>query len=125
MISLVTSDHIDRAKEIHEVHYKSQFELPDFLNDFLLVYSSINKDGQLVSIAGVRPILEMIAITDPSKSARDKYHAVYDILQASMFTAAANKYDQLHAFIQDPHWKKVMLKRGFNESKGQALVIEV
>jgi len=125
MISLVTSNHIERAKELHEAHYKDQFDLPNFLSDFLLVFSSINKDGQLVSIAGIRPILEIVAITDQTKSARDKYIAVYDLLRAGLFSAKNNHYDQLHAFIQDPHWKDVMLKRGFKETKGQALVIEV
>jgi len=125
MITTVTTEHLNIAREIYDTHYKDQFEFPDFLNEFLLVFSAVNKNNELVSIAGVRPILEIVALTDQTKSVRDKYHAVYDLLHAGLFTASSNKYHQLHAFIQDSHWKKVMLRRGFSETKGQALVIEV
>lgn len=125
MITLVTSEHIERAKEIHKNYYQKEFDFPDFLKEFLLVFSSVNEEGQLVSIGGVKSILEFIAITDPTKSVRDRHTSVYDLLAAANSAAKNNDYDQIHAFIQDPHWKDVMLKRGFRETKGQALVIEV
>ncbi len=125
MIALVTPEHLIRAEAIHKAQYKDQFDFPAFKDEFILIYSSVNKDGELVSIAGVKPILEMVAITDQTKPVRERYTAVYDILAASQFTAASHKHNQLHAFVQDPHWMEVMLARGFCKTKGQALVIGV
>lgn len=125
MITLVTSEHLDRAKEVHKLYYQNEFDFPDFLKEFILIFSSVNESNELVSIGGIKTILEFIAITDPTKSVRDRHTSVYDLLAAARSAAKNNNYDQIHAFIQDPHWKDVMLRRGFRETKGQSLVIGV
>ena len=125
MITLVTDEHIERAREVHKLYYNNEFDFPDFLKEFILVFSSVNNEGQLIGIGGIKTILEFIVITDPTKSVRDRHTAVYDLLAAANSAAKNNNYDQIHAFVQNLHWKEVMLKRGFRETKGQALVIEV
>lgn len=122
MIRPVVPNDIIVAKELHEKFYQEQFAFPDFRKEFLMSFTSINKEGQLVSLAGVRQILEFVAITDQTKPVRERHTAVYDILAAAMFTAGINNYHQLHAFVQDPHWAEVMKKRGFTPIKGEGLV---
>lgn len=124
MIRPISNEHIERARIVHSSQYEHEFELPDFYK-MLCAFSIVNERDDLVSIAGVRPILELVVITDKTKPVRERYHAVYNILDASKYIASRNKYDQLHAFVQDKHWADVMKSRGFSDMLGQGLVIEV
>jgi len=125
MIRDISSADLIKAAEIHEKYYKKQFDLPDFKTKFSCAYSIIGLDGELISLAGVRPILEMVVLTDKDKSVRERYKAVYQILDMSKYVAIKKGFDELHAFVQEEHWMDVMLSRGLERTKGQSLVIGV
>lgn len=125
MIRDIQSSDITKARLIHEKYYKTQFDFPNFFNHFTCAYSICNENDELVSIAGVRPILELVVLTDKDKSVRERYRAVYQILDMSKYVASKKGFDELHAFVQEDHWRDVMLSRGFKETVGKSLVIEV
>lgn len=107
---------------IHKKYYGSEFNLPDFTSNFLCVFVVTNDQDQVISVAGVRTIAEVVALTDKSKYTREKYKALIDIFQASSFTAARFGYTQLHAFTQDDIWTEQLLKKNWNYINGTGLV---
>ena len=115
-------DDIKRLKEIHEKHYSHEFSFPDFLNGFYCAFVIEDESG-IVAAGGVRPICESIIITDKDRSVRDRRYALSQVLQASMFIANAEKYNELHAFIQDTNWEWHLSKVGFKPTKGKSLVL--
>jgi hypothetical protein len=122
--SIETSD-FEQIRAIHEKHYREEFSLPDFINKFICAYVVENSKDKIISVAGVRTIVECIAITNKDASVRERRDALLQILEASKYFAAANGYSELHAFIQEEAWKHHLEKFGFHKTKGKALVLEV
>lgn len=114
------------VKKIHE-QYKHEFPLmPDFLTHYLFSFAVCDNDDRIITAAGVRTILEVVALTDKTVSPRIRRTALFDVLEVSSFVAASNEYENIHAFVQDEKWKSQLITTGgFKETKGSALVREV
>jgi len=125
MIRAYSPDDLEIARKIHERFYKHEFDLSDFLSNFNCVFTIEDNRRNIVTIGGVRPIAEVVAITNKDASVRERRDALIKLLQASLFTANSFNYDQLHVFIQDEKWLKHLLKFGFRYTKGRALVHDV
>ena len=109
----------------YEKFYADQFPFPDFYNRFLCSFVVADDNGSIVSAGGVIPISEVIIVTDKDRSPRTKHHALYQVLDVSKYIASHFGYRQLHAFTQEEVWTKRMLKDGFKNCKGNALVIQL
>ena len=120
----IMQDDYTQLKELHEKFYKDEFTLPDFINNYLLGFL-VEKDGNIITIGGIRTIAEVILVTDKSQSVRVRRDSLLEALRVAILTAGINKYDQIHTFIQDPKWKNHLEKIGFHETKGTALVLEI
>jgi len=120
----VTQYDYTKLKEIHEKFYKDEFILPDFINNYLLGFV-VEEHGNIITIGGIRTIAEVILVTDKSQSVRVRRDSLLEALRVAVLTARNNKFDQIHAFIQDPKWKRHLEKVGFHETKGTALVLEI
>lgn len=116
---------IPQLRDIHDKYFKDQFSFGDFVSGYFSRIIAINDSNQVVAFAGVRPIAEMVAISDLSLPVRERREAYINLLQASMQVARMQGFDGLHAFIQDERWEKVVRKFGFRDTKGKALCIEV
>jgi len=115
---------LSEIEQIHSKFYQNEFPLPNF-SKFLMAFSVLH-DDKIVLSGGVRPILEAIAITDKDTSVRVRCAALYELLQASMFTAGRCGYDQIHTtVINNDKWSNQLIKAGFKPVNGQVLVIEV
>lgn len=114
------------VKRIHEKYYKEEFSAPKFTNKFLCAFVIENNEGDIVSIGGVRPILESVIVTDKDKSPKERMDALYSMLEASAFVGTRHGFDQLHAFIHDPKWSN-RLQRSFKfrPTKGQSLYLDI
>lgn len=121
MVRNIEFKDIASAHKIWEKHFKHEFEFPDFINGFISSFSVV-QDDKLIAIAGVKPILESIVVLDQDSSPRIRHKALYEILEVSEYVGRRNNFDQLHAFIQDPHYLKVMERRGFTKTVGQGVV---
>lgn len=124
-IRVISHSDINTLKLIHEKFYKHEFEFPNFFNHYLSAYVVIDDDGLIITGGGVRVITEAIAITDKDYPIKARREALMSMLQASMFTANVQGFDQLHVFIQDNKWMRHLKRVGFNNTKGQALVLNL
>ena len=120
----IMQDDYTQLKELHEKFYKDEFALPDFINNYLLGFV-IEKNDNIITIGGIRTIAEVILVTDKSQSVRVRSDSLIEALRVAILTAKTNKFDQIHAFIQDSEWKNHLEKVGFHETKGTALVLEI
>lgn len=112
------------VKQIHEKFYSREFDLPDFLK-FVASFAITDSDDRIITVGGVRPILELIAITDRSLPAMIRRSAYFNVLNASIYMGQKCGYDQLHVFAQGDRWIEALKKVGFRDTKGTALVMDV
>ena len=115
---------LEELKRIHEKHFKNEFDLPNFLRNYHCAFTVENK-GHIVTIGGVRPIAEAVTVTDKALPTREKSNALYEILEASIFIAQQHNYDQLHCFIQNMQYYHQLQRKGFRQTKGFALVMDI
>ncbi len=116
---------LEQVKRIHEKFYKNQFPLPDFFNNFVCAFSVIENDKLILS-GGVRTILETIAITDKDNPVRLRAKSLFELLSAMEYISDRNGYKELHTtVIDDPVWEKQLKSVGFQNVKGNVLVLEI
>lgn len=124
-IRSLTREDYKEVRRLYE-QYKGEMEFPDFITNYLFSFAVCDHDGSIVTVAGIRTILELVAMTDKTRSPRIRRTALLDVLEASSFVADERGYDQIHAFIQDEKWKDQLIRTGyFKETKGDSLVREV
>jgi hypothetical protein len=111
-------------KKIHEKHWKDEFVLPNFLNQYHCVFTVEDVEG-IITIGGVRPIAECVTVTNRDIKPETRLEALFKILDASIFVAQKHNYDQLHAFVQDKRWSNRLRKNRFYPTKGQSLVLDI
>lgn len=124
MIRALEHKDLARLKEIHEKFYKKEFNFPDFTKHFICAYV-VEEDGRIITAGGIRTIVECIVITDKDLTARERYYGLGYILNASRYFTEQSNYDQLHAFVKDITWEDHLIKKGFNKTEGQSLVLEI
>lgn len=125
MIRGIKEEDLDWIRTIHEKFYKDEFSLPDFSKHFINAFVITNSHDEIVSAGGVRPILEVVAITDKDKEVRKRISALNDLLSISAFVADHDKFEELHCFVQDQVWLRQLKKHGFVETKGKSLVFRI
>ena len=115
-----------RIKEIHEKFYKTEFDLPDFVEKYICSFVVVNEDNNdIICAGGLRKIVEAVLITNQDYSARTRKKALFEVLAANTYFAQKYDYHELHAFVQDPQWEHHLRKVGFNDTKGKALVLNL
>lgn len=125
MIRSIKIEDLDQIKKIHENFYQNEFSLPDFIKNYLCAFVSVTKEDRIISVCGIRKIVELVAITDKAISARNRRDGLVELLQASSYMASKFGYDQLHAFIQEENWLGHLKDSGFQETKGKSVFINI
>jgi len=116
---------LPEIEEIHRAHFKDEFELHDFLHKHLCAFLVEDEHG-IISVTGIRPIAEIVVITNKDRRPIDRMKAFCQLFDASLYMTQKHGFDQLHAFIQDPKWsKRVQKSFGFVPTKGQSLVLDI
>ena len=113
------------ADRLYKKYYSSN-EYPNFYSGFDFAYVVSNDNDEPILISGVKPIAEIITMTDLSKSVVDRREALYYSLHASIYSAARSGYKQLHAFTHshsnlDRHLERV----GFNKSDNKVFIMDL
>jgi hypothetical protein len=121
----LTSEDLVVVKQIHERYYADEFAEPDFLKNYHGVYTITDENNIPVIIGGVKPIAEVIILTDKSFSPWIKREALYQMLDVASFTAGAHQHNQIHCAIQDAAYERHLKKVGFRPVKGNFLVMDV
>jgi hypothetical protein len=112
-------------KEIHSEFFSNEFEFPNFFNNFLSSFVVTDENGRIITGGGVRLIAESIIITDKDYPIEPRRKALFEMLAASAFTASSRDFRQIHAFIQDEKWLNHLKRKGFKETVGKSLVLNI
>src|SRR3990167_1065196 len=91
---------IDKLREIHTKFYETEFLFPNFLEKFIGSFVVVDDNENVISGGGVKSIAESIIITNRDYSPHERKSALLQILQASIFVANRNGFEQLHAFVK-------------------------
>ena len=121
MVRNIQEEDLHTIYRVWVKHFKSQFEFPDFMKEFLVSFT-VECNGNIIAVGGVKPILESIIIMDKDFSPRARRKALYEILDTSEFIGRRHGFNQLHAFIQEEKYLETLLRRGFELTKGKAVV---
>lgn len=124
-IRVINLNDINQLREIHQKHYKDEFEFPDFFDNFLSSFVVTDGDDKIITGGGVRTIAESVIITDKDYQIPKRRKALHEMLAASAFTASSREYKQLHAFIQDNKWLRHLKRVGFKETVGKSIVLNL
>lgn len=124
-VRAINPSDINELKIVHDKFFKNEFEFPDFLNGYLSSFVVIDDNEGIVTAGGVRAIAETVLITNKDYNIKKRHLALLKSLMMSSHIARSNKFDQLHAFVQDKNWLGHLKKVGFTETKGQALVLNI
>jgi len=117
---MLTTD-LEAIHEIHERHFKTEFEFPDF-SKFLGMFV-VENDSHIIVAGGVKAIAESVVITDKDFNANERVRALHKALDISEYMTRAVGFDSLHAYVTDENWYRQLQGKGFVSTKGQSLVL--
>lgn|SRR5262245_260520 len=101
-------------------------EYPEFEHGYNAVFAVQNENSEIVSIAGIRPIAEVVALSNMDMSVKDRRAALITLFQALGYAAARYNYKQLHAFVHDnPAWVRHLGSMDFKESEAKVLILDL
>jgi len=116
------------VRDLSEIRriYKQQedsFVLPISASEVAGV--AVDANNKIVGFAMVRRIAETILVLDLERSRKARIEALKAIFEGAFLESRLAGYDQVHAFVQDPRFSKLLQKHfGFRPCKGEALVVD-
>jgi hypothetical protein len=122
-IRACTFDDLAEIKRIHELYFKEEFFLPDFMR-YISAFV-VEDDKGIVTVGGIRDIAECVTVTDMSRNAIDRFRALRQILDASTFACRQWNYDQMYVWSQNPKWARRLKLNGFRPPQGQSLIFDL
>jgi hypothetical protein len=114
------AEDIDILRKIHEKFYGEEFDIDVFNQQFLALFTVVDGDS-LVTIGGIRPLMEAVIVTNKDLSPRTRILGLNEML--SMFKTVVQHHglDSFHAFVQDENWLKQLKTAGFKPVIGSAV----
>lgn len=113
---------LNKLKSLHELYFKDEFDFPSFMNGYNCSFLVEDENNEIVVAGGIRPIAEVVLLTNKSLSVRSRMLGLKEFLNISKYIGERFNYESLHAFVQDPVWMKQLLKSGFSPTKGQSIL---
>lgn len=123
MIRTLTPADMADIAQLHELYFKTEFDMPDFM-DFVCAFVVEDEKG-IITAGGVRDIAECILVTDLSLDPRVRIKALYQMLDASTFVCKKSGYEQMYAWSQNYKYTKRLMKNGFRLPQGQSLILDL
>jgi len=119
------NEDIPEIKRIYESFYNDN-EYPHFETGYYDVFVVTDDNKKIISIGGVKPIMEIITLTNKNCSVRDRKDALIQIMNTSIYTAVKFGFNQLHAFVHDDsEWIEHLKKVQFKVSDNQVLILSI
>lgn len=118
MIRTITTEDLPRLREIHAKYFQHEFTFDDFCQSWIFSFVITDDYDKIITAGAIRPLAEMVAITDYSTSARLRVAALYDMLQITQFVLQNTNFKQVHAFVQDEKWLNQLKRSGFRACAG-------
>lgn len=111
---------------IHNQYFKNEFSFDDFFAASMCRFVVTDDENSSIITAGsIRPIAEMIAITNLEQSPKLRRAALYDMLQVATYVLRNTEMRQLHAFVQDSKWETHLIKAGFKRCIGNPVYLNL
>lgn len=118
-----------KPAQIHDVPeirriYKQQedkFDLP--YADAEVAGVAVDDDDKIVGFIMIRRIAETILVLDLERSKKHRIQALQELFAGALLESRIADIDQIHAFVQDPKFSKLLKKHfGFETCIGEALI---
>lgn len=111
---------LEDFKEVKAIADSYDFPLPTDFSDAIVVES----EKKVIAFGVIRFICEAIILV--SGRQRDKAKCIEALLQQGIEDARKRKVDQLHCFVVDPMFSKILKNKfGFRQVIGEALVLDL
>jgi hypothetical protein len=124
-IELARVHDINDVEELHRKFYSDAFGKPDFKH-YLSSFVARDEKQELVLFGGARLIVEVVAMTNKTASARKKHDALYKFLDSVEDVSRTRGFDQIHAFPElDATWRERLQRDGFRPTKYPAYVKDI
>lgn len=121
----IAPEDIQELKRIHMAFFKDEFDFPDFMKGFYGSFVVEDTNNNIIVAGGVRPLAEMVCITNKDLDRMDRKLALSQALEMCEFIAKKSGFDYLHVFAQGPSWLNRLYKTGFRPTKGTAISVEL
>ena len=115
---------LEQLKQIHKRYFRDEFIFEDFLSHMLKGCCVVDDKNQIITAANIRPIAEIVMLTNKAFTVRQRKEALELILIEMKQNSKLYNFTQSHAFVQDEGWTMIMKKYGFRNCAGTALVID-
>lgn len=115
---------LPQIRRIHEKFYEKEFSFDEFSTKFLSSFVVHDDENNIITAGGVRTVAEVVLVTDKDRSTRTRREALIHAYDASKYIAKESGHNSVHAFVQDENWVKQLLRYGFREVIGQAVIID-
>lgn len=114
-------------KDLERIHqdYENEFSLSEFNDSRFSDLFVVEQDSRVISLGGIRTLAEVVIVTDKTIPTKDRVQGLQLIRQTSAYIARKNGFDSIHAFVQDKVWLHQLLRNGFRQTQGVALVCDV
>jgi len=126
MIRNIEERDLAELKKIHAKYFASEFSFDDFMHGAISSFViTDDSDNTIITSGCIRPIAEMVAITNLEKSPRLRRAALFDMLQIASYVLRSTNMNQLHAFVQDSKWETQLIRAGFKRCVGKPVYIDL
>jgi hypothetical protein len=104
---------IEKVRKLHERFYPD-LNFPDFLNGFLCSFALTDNNDEIIMAGGVRPVGEVILVTDKEKSEIQIGRALVEAMRVSLFIGSKFNLDELVAFVKNNEsYASHLVRHGF------------
>lgn len=115
---------LERIREIHELFFPD-LEFPDFMHNFYCAFTITDDNNDIILGGGVRPMGEIVLVTDRDKSSVQIGRALIEARNASLFVGGKVGFNELVAFVQNnDSYARHLVRHGFYP-RNSALAIQV
>jgi hypothetical protein len=113
--------------QIWKEHHSQDFSIPSVDGSITnLVVRSDNSSGNIIAFGMVKVLAEAILVMDMNASARNRTQALKVLFMEAFRACRERKIEQMHVSVSDPDFAELLKKHyGFEDCKGQMLVVEV
>ena len=125
MIRNPTEEDWQNLRKIHAKFFAGEFSFEDFLLGSMFNFVITDENEEIITGSSVRPIAEIVTVTNLEKSPRIRRQALYDSLEIARFNLKRTPLNQIHAFVQNQTWEVQLIRAGFRRTSGNSLYINV
>ena len=115
---------VDEIKKIYNRYYQHN-AFPDFHNVNCISFLVVDDSDNVISVMGINPILEIVAVTNKDYPSTTKVRALGELLKQVMSTGFELGYNELHAFAHDTKWTSQLIRSGFKLTDNKVLTLDL